>query len=332
MRAARLVSLLLLLQTRGRMTAQDLADELEVSVRTVYRDVESLGAAGVPIYADRGPAGGYQLLDGYRTRLTGLTGDEAGSLSLAGVPGPAAALGLGSVLAAAELKLRASLPGELADRVDRVRERFHLDAPGWFRADEPTPHLATVADAVWRERMLEVRYRRWKAPREVTRTLSPLGVVLKAGRWYLVAGRDDKITAYRVVNVLEAALLDEPAHRPPGFDLAKYWQEWTDRYERGVYTASATVRMTTEALDRMAYVFPPEMARVARASAGSPDEAGWLTTTVPIESIRHGHIELLKLGADAEVLAPPELRERFAATARGMAETYLPAAWEESAP
>ena len=332
MRASRLVSLLLLLQTRGRMTAQDLADELEVSVRTVYRDVESLGASGVPIYADRGPTGGYQLLDGYRTRLTGLTSDEAGSLSLAGVPGPAAELGLGSFLAAAELKLRASLPGELADRVDRVRERFHLDAPGWFRADEPTPHLATVADAVWRERMLEVRYRRWKAPREVTRTLSPLGVVLKAGRWYLVAGRQDKITAYRVVNILEAALLDEPAQRPPGFDLAKFWQEWTDRYERGVYTASATVRMTTEALNRMAYVFPPEMARVARASAGTPDEDGWLTTTVPIESIRHGHIELLKLGADAEVLAPPELRERFAATAHGLAETYLPAKREESRP
>src|SRR3954469_8391357 len=202
MRASRLISLLLLLQNRGRMTAQALADELEVSVRTVYRDVESLGAAGVPIYADRGPAGGYQLLDGYRTRLTGLTSDEAGTLFLAGVPGPAAELGLGSVLAAAELKLRASLPGELADRADRVRERFHLDAPGWFRPDEPTPDLSTVAEAVWSSRRLEIRYRRWKAPREVTRTLDPLGVVLKAGRWYLVAGSATRTTAYRVSNIL----------------------------------------------------------------------------------------------------------------------------------
>lgn len=332
MRASRLLSLLLLLQTRGRMTAQELADELEVSVRTVYRDVESLGSSGVPVYADRGPAGGYQLLDGYRTRLTGLTSDEAGTLFLAGMPGPAAELGLGSLLAAAELKLRAALPGELADRADGVRERFHLDAPGWFRADEPTPHLATVADAVWRSRLIEVRYRRWKAPREVTRTLSPLGVVLKAGRWYLVAGFRDRITAYRVVNILDAAILDEPAPRPDGFDLAEFWQEWADRYERGVYTMQATVRMTAEALDRMSYVFPPEMARRARAGAGPPGDDGWLTTTVPIESIRHGHIELLKLGADAEVLAPPELRECFAATARGLGRAYLAAERDSAKP
>ena len=324
MRASRLVSLLLLLQTRGRMTAGELAEQLEVSVRTVYRDVESLSAAGVPVYADRGPAGGYQLLDGYRTRLTGMTGDEAGTLFLAGMPGPAAELGLGSVLAAAQLKLRASLPGELADRADRVRERFHLDAPGWFRGNEPTPHLSTVADAVWSARMLEVRYRRWKAPREVTRTLHPLGVVLKAGRWYLVAAAEERTTTYRVSNILEAETLDRPAQRPAGFDLAAWWQEWTDRYERSVYTATATVRMTEAALTRMAFVFPPEMSRVARKSAGPPDADGWLVTTVPIESVQHGHIELLKLGAEAEVLAPDELRDRFAATARGLAETYLP--------
>ena len=314
------------------MTAQALAGELEVSVRTVYRDVESLGAAGVPIYADRGPAGGYQLLDGYRTRLTGLTSDEAGTLFLAGVPGPAAELGLGSVLAAAELKLRASLPGELTDRADRVRERFHLDAPGWFRGDEPTPHLSTVAEAVWSSRQLEIRYRRWKAPREVTRTLDPHGVVLKAGRWYLVASAGTRTTAYRVSNILEAEVLETPASRPADFDLAGYWQEWTRRYESSVYTATATVRMTTAALNRMGFVFPPEMSRVARESAGPPDQAGWLVTTVPIESLEHGHIELLKLGADAEVLAPPELRELFAATARALAATYLSALTQESQP
>jgi predicted DNA-binding transcriptional regulator YafY len=324
MRAGRLVSLLLLLQTRGRMTAQALADELEVSVRTVYRDVESLSSSGVPIYADRGPDGGYQLLDGYRTRLTGMTGDEAGTLFLAGMPGPAAELGLGSVLAAAELKLRASLPDELVDRADRVRERFHLDAPGWFRGDEPTPHLAAVAEAVWSSRQLSVRYLRWRSPREVNRTLSPLGVVLKGGRWYLVAGSDPaKITAYRVSSILDAVILDEPVERPADFDLTAFWREWTERFEGSIYTASATVRMTGRALEMMAFIFPPEMSRRAREAAGEPDPAGWLVTEVPIESIRHGHTEILRLGADAEVLGPPELRERFTETVRGMNAHYL---------
>ncbi|MEV6632369.1 WYL domain-containing protein [Actinoplanes sp. NPDC051470] len=327
MRAGRLLSLLLLLQTRGRMTAQALAEELEVSVRTVYRDVESLNGSGVPIYADRGPAGGYQLLDGYRTRLTGMTGDEAATLVLAGIPGAAAELGLKSVLAAAELKLRAALPGELAGRADGVRERFHLDAPGWFRADEPVPHLAALAGAVWDARQVSVRYRRWKAPREVSRTLSPLGVVLKAGRWYLVAARasapDGRITAYRVASVLDAEVLDLPAVRPPRFDLATFWQEWTERYERSVYTGTATVRMTADALRFMAFVFPPEMSRVARERAGEPDESGRVVTEVPIESIKHGHTELLKLGANVEVLAPPPLREMLAETTRGLAQLYL---------
>jgi predicted DNA-binding transcriptional regulator YafY len=322
MRAGRLLSLLLLLQTRGRMTAQALAEELEVSVRTVYRDVESLSASGVPIYADRGPAGGYQLLDGYRTRLTGMTGEEAATLVLAGMPGTAAELGLGSVLAAAELKLRAALPGGLAERADGVRERFHLDAPGWFRADEPVPHLAALAGAVWDARQVAVRYRRWRAPREVSRTLSPLGVVLKAGRWYLVASSGERVTAYRVAAVLDAEVLDQPAIRPPGFDLAAFWQEWTARYEQGVYTGTATVRMTIDALNFMPFVFPPEMSRVARARAGEPDASGRVTTEVPIESVKHGHTELLKLGAAAEVLTPPELRSMLAETARAMAGLY----------
>lgn len=182
MRASRLLSLLLLLQTRGRMTAQALADELEVSVRTIYRDVDSLHAAGVPLYGDPGWDGGYQLLDGYRTQLTGLTTDEAESLFLAGLPGPAAELGLGAVVTAAQLKLMAALPAELRDRAGRIRERFHLDAPGWYRESDRTPHLAAVADAVWNQHRLRVRYRRWSVPREVLRTLEPYGVVLKGGR------------------------------------------------------------------------------------------------------------------------------------------------------
>ncbi len=176
MKSSRLVSILLLLQTRGRLTADQLAAELEVSVRTVYRDVEALQAAGVPLYGDAGHRGGYQLLAGYRTRLTGFNTGEAEALFLSGLPGPAADLGLGPALAAAQLKLRAALPPELRGHADRMRSRFHLEAPGWYAEDDEVPFLPQVADAVWRGQVLDVRYRRWKEPTDVDRQ--------SRGGWY----------------------------------------------------------------------------------------------------------------------------------------------------
>src|SRR5260221_6166166 len=184
MRASRLVSIVMLLQVHVQMTAGQLANDLEVSVDTIYRDVGSLQAAGIPLYGDAGPAGGYQLVAGYRTRLTGMTPAEAEALALAGMPGPAADLGLGGVLAAAQLKLDAALPADLRARAALVRERFHLDAPGWYYDGDSVPHLSTVADTAWKQQRIEVRYRRWRAPTVVTRRLDPDGLGLKAGRWH----------------------------------------------------------------------------------------------------------------------------------------------------
>ena len=194
-RASRLVSLLLLLQTRGRMTARELADALEVSVRTVYRDVEALGAAGVPVYGEAGHDGGYRLLDGYRTRLTGLTAAEAESLFLAGMPSVAADLGLGAAVSAAQLKLMAALPVESRAHAARISECFHLDAPPWYGDTDRTDRLDAVADAVWTRRRVRIRYLRWAEPHEIDRTVDPYGLVLKAGHWYLVAGHEDGVRA-----------------------------------------------------------------------------------------------------------------------------------------
>lgn len=214
MRASRLVNILLLLQSRGGMTARQLADELEVSVRTIHRDVEELSAAGVPVYAERGPLGGIRLVDGYRTRLTGMTADEAEALFLAGLPGPAAQLGLGTVVAAAQLKVMAALPPELRSRASRLVQQFHLDAAGWFQANEEVPHLATLSTAVWEGRNVAVDYDRGDV---VSRTLGPLGLVLKGGVWYVVAAVDGQIRTYRASRVVGATLLDEPVDRPEGF-------------------------------------------------------------------------------------------------------------------
>jgi predicted DNA-binding transcriptional regulator YafY len=322
MRASRLVSLLLLLQARGRMTAQELADELEVSLRTIYRDVESLSAAGVPVYADRGPAGGYRLIDGYRTRLTGLTGDEAMSLLFSGMPGPAAELGLGTVLAAAELKLMAALPKVVAERAGRVRERFHLDVPGWFHSGAPTPFLTAIADAVWNQRRLRVIYERWKKPTPVTRTLDPLGLVLKAGNWYLVARSGGEDRTYRVDRVLELETLEEGFDRPADFDLAAFWRAYLERFHRTMFSGEAVVRFSPEGMRRLLHLLTPAVVRAARDNAGEPDADGWVRTVIPTESIRHAHAELMRFGGEAEVLEPAELRERMAASARAVLEIY----------
>ena len=204
MRASRLVSILLLLQARGRLTAAELAEELEVSERTMYRDLFELGAAGVPVYGERGKGGGYRLLDGYRTNLTGLTAEEAGALLMSGAPGPAAELGLGSLLAATRLKLLAAVPEALRETATRAEERFYLDPGGWAhdRARDDR-HLRTVARAVWDDRRLEIGYRRPDG-QAARRMLDPLGLVHKTGVWYLVAIHDRVTRVYRVDRILAA--------------------------------------------------------------------------------------------------------------------------------
>jgi len=312
-KSSRLVSILLLLQTRGRLTAAQLAEELEVSVRTVYRDVEALSAAGVPLYGDAGHAGGYRLLDGYRTRLTGLTTEEAEALFLAGVPGPAAELGLGSVLAAARLKVRAALPSELREHADRVSGRFHLDAPGWYADADETPYLTAVADAVWNGRVLDVRYRRWREPTDVERRLEPYGLVLKAGRWYVVAGPGPR--TFRVDQILELDVPGAEFTRPEGFDLAAYWTAYQRDFHERLHRGEAVVRIAPGTL-------PDGPVGRAVASNGTADEDGWIRATVPVESLDRAHDDFLRLGTAVEVLEPPELRARIAETVAELARRY----------
>ena len=320
MRASRLLSILLLLQARGRMTAQALADEFEVSVRTVYRDIDDLSAAGVPVYADRGRSGGFQLLDGYRTRLTGLTPVEAEALFLSGLPGPAADLGLGEAMAAARLKLLAALPEGRQDQAGRVAARFHLDPVAWYRNPERADLLPSLAESVWSCRRVRLRYDSWTGV--VERELEPLGVVLKGGAWYLVARAGGKARTYRVASIQALELTDEAFERP-GFDLAAYWTAWAKDFEARLYRGQATLRLSPEGLRRLSNLVPLA-AEMAERTAGPPDEQGWVEAQVPveIESLDHAAAEMLKLGEHAEVLAPPELRARMADIAGRLAAAY----------
>ena len=337
MRASRLLSLLLMLQSRGRITAREMAEELEVSIRTIYRDMDALSASGVPVYADRGPDGGYSLLEGYRTQLTGLTAEEADALTLSGVPEAAAELGLSRVLAAAQLKVNAALPSELSDRAGRLAERFHLDAPGWFREADHVPTLTGVADAVWNQRTLRVRYRRWATgdrEAEVERHLDPLGLVLKAGTWYVVAVPHDgrsgaglgEPRTYRVARILELETLDARFERPADFDLWAYWHRRAGELTQALYQAEATVRLSPRGLELAPVVLRPHTARAVAegaAAVGAPDgDDGWTRVTIPIESLAAARSELLGLGGEVEVVTPVALRDRMREAASELASLY----------
>ncbi|MFD0427859.1 helix-turn-helix transcriptional regulator [Streptomyces zhihengii] len=250
MSAGRLLSVLLLLQSRGRMSARALADELGVSVRTAYRDLTRLQAAGIPLYAETGRAGGYRLVDGYRTRLTGMSEAEARALLFAALPGAAADLGIGDEVTAARLKLLAALPTTLREQARRTAAVFHVDAPGWYRESERTPSAA-VGRRGDRRQAVDVRYRRWRAPQEVHRRLRPYGLVLKSGVWYLVAESGERTATYRVTSVLDATLTGERFDRPADFDLGAYWTSYLDEFGARRYTGTATVRLSPRGRRRL---------------------------------------------------------------------------------
>ena len=320
MRASRLVNLLLLLQSRGGMTASELARELEVSVRTVHRDVEELSAAGVPIYAERGPLGGIRLVDGYRTRLTGMTADEAEALFLSGLPGPAAQLGLGTVVAAAQLKVMAALPPELRSRASRLVERFHLDVTGWFHTSDAVQDLSTIAEAVWEGRRIAIEYERGDG--RIERDVGPLGLVLKAGVWYVVAASPDgQIRTYRGSRIEACTVLDTTVERPPGFDLSTYWAESSAAYERTSPRIEVVVRVAPNRIGRLAsFVGDRAVESAERLDVEDPD--GWLHLRMRLSWPEDVHGQLLAVGSSLEVLEPREVRERVIATAGRVVARY----------
>ena len=319
MRASRLLSLLMLLQSRGRVSAQALAEALEVSVRTIHRDIDELSAAGVPVWADRGRLGGFQLQPGWRTRVDGLTAPEAQAMFLGGLPGPAAELGLGEAMASAQLKLLAALPEGWREDARRVSARFHLDPIDWYRGPSATDHLPAIAQAVWSERRVAMRYESWMG--EVSRRVDPRGLVLKAGIWYLAAQVGNGVRTYRLSNILDLTLTGEPFARPADFDLAAWWQASTQRFEKELAVDTAQLRVSASGMKALRDL-GAAVAQAAEASASAPDESGWRRVTIPIESIPHAAAQVLRLGAQAEVLKPAALRRALLERVSAVAALY----------
>jgi predicted DNA-binding transcriptional regulator YafY len=319
MRASRLLTILITLQLGGRVTAQALADKLEVSRRTIYRDIDELSAAGIPVYADRGANGGFALLDTFRTELTGLTASETEALLLAGIPVVAADLGLTGAAAGARAKLLASLNETERSDAQRVSERFHLDPLDWHRRAQPAPHLQRVAEAVWGARRLRLLYESWRSTGWIA--IDPLGLVLKGGQWYLIGAGGEKVRTYRLSSVHDAAILDEEFERPKDFDLQRHWTGAVASFEAGLRQGRARLQAAPSCLDRIDRL-GADMAEPLRAAA--PSANGWREAEVPIESIAHAAGLLLGFADEIEVMEPAELRRELADRAARVQSLYAP--------
>ncbi len=295
------------------MTAAELAQELEVSERTIHRDVLALSEAGIPVYADRGRAGGYRLIDGYRTRLTGLDRAEAEALFLSGVPDALRDMGLRDVAAAARLKAAAALAPGLRDAPSTAAQRFHLDAPGWFASDTPPPaSLTPLARAVWGDHPVTARYK------GAERAVEPYGLVLKAGVWYLAGRAGERLLVYRVDRFTDVSVeTGARFERDPTFDLAAFWGERSEQFTRSLLRTRITLRLSPTGLRMLRHVADP--AAVAEAQASATEDG---TVVLAVESLGVAYTQVLAFGPEAEVLEPAELRELMTKAAGRLSALY----------
>jgi predicted DNA-binding transcriptional regulator YafY len=306
MRADRLLSILMLLQDQGRLTARQLAQELEVSERTIYRDIVALSTAGVPVYTERGPGGGCALIDSYRTNLTGLNRDEVRALFMLSVPAPLAELGADQDLKTALLKLSSALPEVFRPEGILVRKRIHLDSTPWFHQAIHLPHMGTIQAALWQDRRLKLTYR-LAFGAQVQHIVDPYGLVAKTNIWHLVFSRAGVTFVRKVADVLDAEHAPQCFEYPPDFDLAKFWEEWCKKYEANQSQFTALVRLRPDLVEMLQYFQDPIIAELNGDCQVDGD--GWYVTNLHFETLEEARKNLLNFGGAAEVLEPHALRK-----------------------
>jgi len=317
MRADRLLSILLLLQVHQSITARELAQRLEVSERTIYRDMEALSTAGIPVTAERGTGGGWMLLEEYRTNLTGLNPAEIQSLFLTKPARLLADLGLDKAAEAALIKLLAALPAMHRRDAEDIRQRIHVDATGWYQTEEDLSFLPTLQEALWQERKLLLTYQRSDGA-SVERLVDPLGLVAKGSVWYLIAAVEGEARTYRVSRMQGAKVTDQPCLRPPGFDLAAHWAQSSAQFKANLPRYPATVRVDPAILPRLEYA--GKSARIEQIDP--PDADGWLKVFIQFEIEEQACAYVLGFGPQIEVLEPQELREKVINLAEGVVALY----------
>ena len=317
MRADRLLMILLLLQSQGRLTVRQLSERLEVSERTVHRDMEALGMSGVPVIAHRGAGGGWELSEKYRTDLTGLKPDEVKAIFVAGPSRVLSDLGLNGAADAALVKLMASLPDQQRRDAEFIRQRIHIDSTNWQTGDEKVPVLPTLQDALWQDRRIRMVYQRNDSS-PVERLADPLGLVAKGSLWYLIAAVGDEIRTYRVSRIGAVHQMPERCVRPPGFDLAGYWARSSSEFVAGLPRYPAVLRAAPSIIPRLR--FAGRFSRIETIDAPGAD--GWSKVTVRFETLEEASEYAFGFGPDLEVLEPEELRKRVVCRARETVEFY----------
>ncbi|MFE9441246.1 helix-turn-helix transcriptional regulator [Streptomyces sp. NPDC006602] len=325
MKSDRLLSILLLLQTRGRVPAHELADRLEVSVRTIYRDIEALSASGVPVYAERGRHGGIELLAGFRTDVTGLTADESRALFILAAQGAHAALGLDAALGSALRKVMAALPAPHRPAAEVTSRRILVDATRWKGGPQKAVDLDVLQDAVFADRRLRLRYRHSGDQEARTYTVDPYGLVAKAGVWYLVADRRGKPRLFRADRVRSATVLGAPMQRRPGVELADAWEVLRRQVEERPGGLEVTVRVRRDRLDMFLRLNAAQLTEL-------PEDDGvgdWVTARLSLGFVREAR-QLLAFADTVEVLSPPEVRAELAAAAASVTGLYQSVAQADS--
>lgn len=318
MRADRLLSIVLLLQTNHQMTASDLASRLEVSERTIHRDMEALSGAGIPVIAARGSGGGWSLLGDYRTSLTGLNEAEIQSLFLTKPTKLLADLHLQKAADGALLKLLASLPSAFRQGAERARQRIYVDVSGWSRREEAVPLLPVLQEALWMERRLAITYERGANSEPVERLLGPLGLVAKGSVWYLVGAVDGNVRTYRVSRIVRADVLAEAAPIPVDFNLAEYWERSASTFKSGTPKYLASFWVSPAIVRRLG--FAGRFARVMETD--EVDSRGWKKVEVGFDVEEMACEYAVSFGPNLEVIEPVTLREKVIAMTQATLEFY----------